>query len=468
MAESPQIMWNHCQEIIRGNVSDQHFKTWFLPMRFKSYSARNKQLTIFVPSQFFYEYIEEHFRRLLHFAIRRVFGEGIVLVYEVEVANKETVEVESDKGTDEKDTRSQSLVNVAPGPLAALGLPQDLDSQLNSKQNFDNFIEGASNKLPRSVGQAIAENPSQQAFNPLFIYGPSGVGKTHLVNAIGLRLKELHPQKRVLYLSANLFKIQYTDSIRRNTFNDFMHFYQSIDVLIMDDIQEMMGVTRTQYAFFHIFNHLRQNGRYIILTSDRPPTSMQGMEDRLITRFKCGLIAELERPEVQLRRDILKSKIKHDGLHIPQDVINYISENVSDSVRELEGVIHSLMAYSVVYNKEVDLEFAKRVMKHSMKVERKPVTMDSIIESACEHYNIRQEEIYGKSRKANIVLVRQLSMYLAQHYTKLTISKIGTLVGGRNHATVIHSVKTIEDRMKMDKDFKKTVEELENKLKEKS
>jgi chromosomal replication initiator protein len=247
-----------------------------------------------------------------------------------------------------------------------------------------------------------------------------------------------------------------------------MRFYQSIDVLIMDDIQEMIGVAKTQYAFFHIFNHLRQNGRYIILTSDRPPTAMQGMEDRLITRFKCGLMAELERPEEQLRRDILKSKIKHDGLHIPQDVINYISENVSDSVRELEGVVHSLMAYSVVYNREVDLDFAKRVMKHNLRSAQKPVTMDTIIESTCEFYNVRQEDVYGKSRKANIVLARQLSMYLAQQHTKLTISKIGTLVGGRNHATVIHSVKTIEDRMKVDKEFKKTVAELENKLKEKS
>lgn len=466
MAESPQILWQRCMEIFRSNVNEQQFQTWFMPMKFKSFSAQKMELTVFIPSQFFFEYLEAHFRRLLHLTLRRVFGAQVTLKYKVEVASNETVTVESDNVIEREAPQQATGVNKSPTMLQAVGHAQDLDSQLNSKQNFDNFIEGSSNKLPRSVGMSIAENPSQQAFNPLFIYGPSGVGKTHLVNAIGTRLKELHPEKRVLYLSANLFQIQYTDSIRRNTFNDFMRFYQSIDVLIMDDIQEMIGVAKTQYAFFHIFNHLRQNGRYIILTSDRPPTAMQGMEDRLITRFKCGLMAELERPEEQLRRDILKSKIKHDGLRIPQDVINYISENVSDSVRELEGVVHSLMAYSVVYNREVDLDFAMRVMKRSMRTEQKPVTMDAIIESTCEHYNIKQEEIYGKSRKANIVLVRQLSMYLAQQHTKLTISKIGTLVGGRNHATVIHSVKTIEDRMKVDKEFRKTVAELENKLKD--
>ena len=236
----------------------------------------------------------------------------------------------------------------------------------------------------------------------------------------------------------------------------------------MDDIQELMGVTRTQYAFFHIFNHLRQNGRQIILTSDRPPVALQGMEDRLITRFKCGLLAELERPEEELRRNILESKIKHDGLNIPRDVVEYISSNVSDSVRELEGVIHSLLAYSVVYNRNVDLELAQRVMRNNVRSEQKALTMDQIIECTCEYCHISQADVYGKSRKANIVLARQLSMYFAQHLTKLTTSRIGTLVGNRNHATVIHSVKTIENRLKTDQEFRRNVEELENKLKQRT
>ena len=237
--------------------------------------------------------------------------------------------------------------NRAPSPLQA-PMPQDLDPQLNRNYSFENFIEGVSNKLPRSVGQAIAEHPKQSTFNPLFIYGASGVGKTHLVNAIGAKIKELHPTKRVLYVSAHLFQVQYTDSVRKNTVNDFINFYQTIDVLIIDDVQEFASLTKTQNTFFHIFNHLHQNGRQLILTSDRPPTALQGMEERLLTRFKWGLLAELEKPNQQLRHDILENKIRQDGLKIPEEVIDFVSENVNDSVRELEGIVNSLMAYSVV------------------------------------------------------------------------------------------------------------------------
>ena len=433
MDKSPRDKWKECLGIIRNNLDEQRFNTWFEPIRFKSYDQDRKELTIFVPSSFFYEYLEGHYRRIMHMTIAKVFGADQHLKYEVKVAGKETVNVERDE-------------------------PTLLDKQPRAAV--------PANQSPRSIGLSIAENPSQQTFNPLFIYGPSGVGKTHLVNAIGTRMKELHPDKRVLYLSARLFEVQYTSSVRQNRINDFMHFYQSIDMLIVDDIQEMVGKQATQYTFFHIFNHLRQNGRHIILTSDRPPTALQGMEDRMITRFQSGLLAELEKPEERLRRDILESKIKHDGLRIPEKVIDYISQNVSDSVRELEGVVQSLLAYSVVFNRDVDLQFAMRIMNHNMHVERKrTITVDQIVEHACEYFQIKQEDVYGKSRKANIVLVRQLSMYLAQHHTQLTASRIGNLVGGRNHATVIHSVRTIENRLKSDKDFQKKVTELEGKLK---
>jgi len=466
MTNSPRILWAQCLEIIKGNVNEQQYQTWFSSVKFKSYDVEAKELTIYTPSQFFYEYLEEHFRSLIHLTINRVYGGNISLIYEVEVVKKSSVKIESDDVPSVENAEpSKRQANQSPTLTQAVGPAQDLDSQLNPKQTFHNFIEGVSNKLPRSIGQAIAEKPNQQTFNPLFIYGPSGVGKTHLVNAIGTRLKELHPEKRVLYLSAHLFQVQFTDSVRHNTFNDFMHFYQSIDVLIIDDIQEMIGMEKTQYAFFHIFNHLRQNGRQIILTSDRPPISMQGMEDRLLTRFKSGLLAELEKPEVQLRKDILRSKIKHDGLEIPEDVIDYISQNVSNSVRELEGVIHSLLAYSVVYNKDVDLDFAQSIIKHTPKTTDKEVSLDKIIEEVSARYNVKQEDIYGKSRKAEIVLARQLSIYLAQIYTKLSVSKIGLLIGNKNHATVLHSIKTIKNRMKADKVLKEQIDELTNILK---
>ena len=465
MTHSPQILWAQCLEIFRSNVNEQQYQTWFTPIKFKSYDIEAKELVISTPSQFFYEYLEEHFRKIIHLTIYRVFGQDVSLIYEVEVVKKGKVKLESDDSLPiSKKEPSKHNANQSPTLTQAVGPAQDLDSQLNPRQTFNNFIEGTSNKLPRSIGQAIAERPNQQTFNPLFIYGPSGVGKTHLVNAIGTRLKELHPEKRVLYLSAHLFQVQFTDSVRHNTFNDFMHFYQSIDVLIIDDIQEMIGMERTQYAFFHIFNHLRQNGRQIILTSDRPPVSMQGMEDRLLTRFKSGLLAELEKPEVQLRKDILRSKVKHDGLEIPEDVIDYISQNVSNSVRELEGVIHSLLAYSVVFNKDVDLDFAQSIIQHAPKTEPQEISLDKIVEEVSVKCNVKQEDIYGKSRKAEIVLARQISIYLAQLYTNLSASKIGLLIGNKNHATVLHSIKTIKNRMDIDKRLKEQVDELTNKL----
>ena len=466
MTTSPRILWTQCLEIFRNNVNEQQYQTWFTSIKFKSYDAEAKELVISTPTQFFYEYLEEHFRNIIHFTINRVFGGNISLVYEVEVVKNGPVKMKSDDMPSiDKTEPSKRQPNQSPTLTQAVGPAQDLDSQLNPKQTFSNFIEGTSNKLPRSIGQAIAERPNQQTFNPLFIFGPSGVGKTHLVNAIGTKLKELHPEKRVLYLSAHLFQVQYTDSIRHNTFNDFMHFYQSIDVLIIDDIQEMIGLEGTQYAFFHIFNHLRQNGRQIILTSDRPPVSMQGMEDRLLTRFKSGLLAELEKPEVQLRKDILRSKIEHDGLQIPEDVIDFISQNVSSSVRELEGVIHSLLAYSVVYNKDVDLDFAQSIIQHTPKTIVKEVSLDKIVEEVSNIYNISQEDIYGKSRKAEIVQARQLSIYLAQLHTQLSVSKIGLLIGNKNHATVLHSIKAIKNRLKTDKALKEQIDELTDILK---
>ena len=461
MTEEHQILWSRCMEMFRSNVTEQQYRTWFSPMKIKSYDAARKELTVYIPSQFFFEYLEEHFRRLIHITIGRFFGADVTLSYMVEVADNVMVNQESDSAAVLPAATSSREANKSPELAQAVGPADDLDSQLNERMSFSNFIEGTSNKLPRSVGQAIAEHPEQQTFNPLFIYGPSGVGKTHLVNAIGMRTKELHPEKRVLYLSAHLFMVQFTDARNRNVFNDFMHFYQSIDMLIVDDVQELVGMKGTQNAFFHIFNHLRQNGKQIIMTCDRPPVALQGLEDRLVTRFKSGLMAEMERPEESLRRNILHSIVKHDGLNIPDEVLDYISGNVTGSVRELEGVIHSLLAYSVVYGKDVDLSFAQRILAGRVKVEKKAITIDRIISCTCEFFNVREEELFGKSRKANIVIVRQMSMYLAHKHTKLTTGKIGAYVGNRDHATVLHGIKTIDGRLKVDKELRQQLDELE-------
>jgi chromosomal replication initiator protein len=299
----------------------------------------------------------------------------------------------------------------------------------------------------------------------MFIYGPSGCGKTHLINAIGVRTKELYPGKRVLYVSARLFQVQYTNAVVHNTLNDFINFYQTIDMLIVDDVQEWITAGKTQDTFFHIFNHLFLNGKRIILACDRPPVDLQGMNDRLLTRFACGLIAELEKPNVQLCIDILNAKCRRDGLKIPADVIQFIAETANGSVRDLEGVINSLLTYSIVYNTNVDMRLAERVVKRAVKIDNKPLTVDDILEKVCHHYNVEQQHVFSKSRKRDFVMVRQVSMYLAQKYTKMPASRIGQLIGGRDHSTVIHSCSTVEQRLKVDKEFSAELTSIENSFK---
>ena len=461
-----QSLWtDQCLPIIRNNVDEKQFRTWFDPIRIISFEQQ--VLTFGLPSQYFYEFLSEHFGRLIFSVVRRVFGEDTQLKYSLMVDQTHHLTVDIEPVSSQvmpAKARQAADGNKAPSPLQA-PMPQDLDPQLNRNYNFENFIEGMSNKLPRSVGQAIAEHPKQTTFNPLFIYGPSGVGKTHLVNAIGTRIKELYPMKRVLYVSAHLFQVQYTDSVRKNTVNDFINFYQTIDVLIIDDVQEFASLTKTQNTFFHIFNHLHQNGKQLILTSDRPPTALQGMEDRLLTRFKWGLLAELEKPNQQLRHDILESKIRREGLKMPEEVIDYVSENVNDSVRELEGVVNSLMAYSVVWNRDIDLPLAEQILKRAVKTENKPITIDMILDKVCNYFNVKQEDVFTKCRKQPVAQVRQIAMYLAQKHTNLSLARIGALIGKRTHATVLHSCNVVEDRLHVDKNFKSKMDEIEKLLK---
>lgn len=291
------------------------------------------------------------------------------------------------------------------------------------------------------------------------------MGKTHLANAIGTKIKELYPDKRVLYVSAHLFQVQYTDSVRNNTTNDFINFYQSIDILIIDDIQEFAGVTKTQNTFFHIFNHLHQNGKQLILTSDRAPVLLQGMEERLITRFKWGMVAELERPTVELRKNILRNKIHRDGLQFPPEVIDYIAENVGDSVRDLEGIVISIMAHSTIYNKEIDLELTQRIVRKVVKSESKSITVDDIINVVCKHFSLDTATIHTKSRKREVVQARQIAMFLAKSYTDFSTAKIGALIGHKDHATVLHACKTIKELREVDKTFRAEIDDIQASLK---
>ena len=465
MVNSHKALWDKCLNLIKENVTEQQFKTWFMPIVFESYSTANKTLLLQVPSHYAYEYLEQYYVGLLNKVLARCIGTDVVLRYRI-VTDKEhhlTQDVDAEQPADIEEPKT-TRANKAPTTLDT-AMPQGLNPQLNPRHTFSNYIEGDSNKLPRTVGLSIAEHPGKSTFNPFFIYGPSGCGKTHLVNAIGVQCKVLYPQKRVLYVSARLFQVQYTDAVRQNRTNDFINFYQTIDVLIVDDIQEWATATKTLATFFHIFNHLFRNGKQIILASDRPPVDLLGMKDRLLTRFSCGLIAELEKPNVQLCVDILTSKCRRDGLKIPSDVIMFIAQTANGSVRDLEGVINSLLAYSVVYNCNIDMRLAERVIKRAVKVDNHPLTVDDILEKVCTHYNVTQQNVFSRSRKRDYVITRQVSMYFAQKYTKMPASRIGQLIGNRDHSTVIHSCSTIERRMKVDKAFVEEMNSIENAFK---
>ncbi len=465
MQNSHKALWDNCLQLIKQNVTEQQYKTWFAPIVFESYSESDHTLLVQVPSPYVYEYLEQYYVGLLSKVLTRCFGTSVRLTYRIvtDKTHKLTQDVEGEQPAEIEAPRATERANQGPTVLdAAL---QDLDPQLDIHKTFQSFIEGDSNKLPRTVGLSIAEHPGKSTFNPFFIFGPSGCGKTHLINAIGVRCKEMYPQKRVLYVSARLFQVQFTDSVRRNTTNDFINFYQTIDVLIVDDIQEWATSPRTLDTFFHIFDHLFRLGKQIILASDRPPVDLDGVKDRLLTRFSCGLIAELEKPNVQLCIDILTSKCRRDGLKIPADVIQFIAETANGSVRDLEGVVNSLMAYSIVYNSNIDMRLAERIIKRAVKVDNHPLTVDDILDKVCGHFGVAQQQVFSKSRKRNYVLVRQVSMYLAQKYTKMPASRIGQLIGGRDHSTVLHSCNAIEERLKVDKAFQAEVTSIENSFK---
>ncbi|MBQ0023039.1 MAG: chromosomal replication initiator protein DnaA [Prevotellaceae bacterium] len=446
---SLQQHWAKCLEIIKDNISPQQFEATFAFVEPKSFEDRI--LVLSMPSEFIRDFIEKHFMNLMRSTFTRVFGKIDDLYYDITVA-KETnasvhekssdINIEAVSSTNNRDARK------SPDDLTAPQV-QDLDSQLRPSYNFGNFIEGDSNRLARSVGEAIAQKPAK-TFNPFFVFGPSGVGKTHLVNAIGLRVKELHPQMRVLYISAHLFTVQYTDAVRQNKVNDFIRFYQTIDTLIIDDIQELSGKIQTQNTFFHIFNHLQINGKQIILTCDRPPIAIQGLEERLLTRFKWGLQAEITKPTQTLRKNILKALVNKDGLQIPESILKFISEHVDESVRDLEGIINSLMAHSICYNCEINMNLVQKILPRFVEVNEHPITIDNVKQSVCEYFKIKPSTIDSRCRKQDVAYARQVAMFLSCEFTDCNNTQIGLQIGNRNHATVVHAINTVKDMMEMD------------------
>lgn len=452
MDNTPEEIWESCLTFIKNNIGEQPFNTWFKPIGF--YSFVNNKLYLSVPNEFFVEYIESHFLDILRVTILKFYGK-ISLGYHIQIGEEGINEGSTTASQAVKSTKISSSIPVAPE------VPE-LDSNLNPGYTFENFVQGDCNKLPSAIAHSISEK-YQNTFNPYFIYGASGVGKSHLVNAIGTKVLELHPQKRVIYVSAHLFMIQFTESRKNNTFNDFMNFYQSIDVLIIDDIQEIAGKEKTQEAFFNIFNHLHRNQKQLILTCDRPPVSLEGMEERLLSRFKWGMIAELEEPDYNLRKSILEFKTQQQGLDISEEVINYIAENVNGSVRNLEGIINSIIAHSIVINSEINIELAEKVISKVVSTHKKSVTIDTILETVCKKYSLKTHNLVSSSRKKEIVHARQITMYLSQKLTNMSSTQIGSRLK-RDHATVLHSCTLIENRLSTDKAFQEELRQLENTL----
>ena len=450
--------WDNCLAIIKDNVSEATFNTWFADIKPIKYEGNT--LTIQVKSNFVYEFLEGNFVDLLRSTLFKVMGKGTQLMYSVLTDKDNNLSMEV--GTENYSTKGSGNSGNNT-PKAMQEVVQELDPMLISRYTFENYVEGISNRLSRSVALSVADKPGR-AFNPLFIHGSSGVGKTHLVNAIGVRIKELHPQLRVLYVSAHLFQVQYTDSILQKNFNDFMRFYQSIDVLIIDDIQEFAGLQKTQNAFFHIFNHLHLNGKQLIMTSDRSPAQLQGMEERLITRFKWGMTAEIEKPDLELRKNILRNKIHKDGLKFPEEVISYIAENVNASIRDLEGIVVSIMAHSTINNSDIDINLARRIVGDFSNYEKKTITIDEIIKTVADYYGVEVSAINTRSRKREVVLVRQVAMFLAKKHLDLSTSKIGQYVGNRDHATVLHACKTVTNLADTDKQFRTELHEIDQAL----
>jgi chromosomal replication initiator protein len=468
-------VWNRCLKIIKDNVPSISYRTWFepiIPLKLES-----NILTIQVPSPFFYEYLEEQYIDILRKVLRKELGYEAKLEYSVVMENNGyasskpyTVKLPA-RNQKELKNKPVSVPIDAEGttiknPFIIPGLKKlNIDPMLNPENSFTNFVEGDCNRLARSAGYAVANNPGGTAFNPLLIYGESGLGKTHLAQAIGIQVKEKFQEKTVLYVNANKFQTQFVDSIRNNNKNDFIHFYQMIDVLVIDDVHEFAGKEKTQDAFFHIFNHLHQSGKQLILTSDKPPVELQGLEQRLLSRFKWGLAADLQIPDFETRIAILRQKTYKDGIDLPNDVIEYIATHITDNIRELEGALISLLAQSTLNKKEITLDLAKDMIDKLIKNTKREISIEYIQKMVCNYFNIPIEQIQSKTRKREIVQARQVAMFFSKNLTKASLATIGSQIGGKDHATVLHACKTVNNLIETDKRFRIQIDEIEKKLK---
>ena len=470
-------IWEKCLKVIRDNIPYQSYKTWFDPI--VPIKLDGNVLTIQVPSQFFYEWLEEHYISLLKKTIKKELGPSGRLEYSVIMDNafNDARPISVNYPTSERKATQNKPVTMPidlnpkrtrdiPNPFIIPGLKKiKVESQLVESLSFDNFIEGDCNRLARSAGWAISENPGKTAFNPLLIYSNVGLGKTHLGHAIGLQVKNNFPEKIVLYVKTNEFVNQYIESVRNNNQNDFIHFYQMIDVLIMDDIQFIAGKEKTQDVFFHIFNHLHQNNKQLVLTSDKPPVELKGMEPRLLSRFKWGLAADLQVPDLETRIAILQTKLYKDGIEMPYEVVEYLAYSITTNIREMEGALISILAQSTLNKKAITLELARQMIDKFVKNTTREISIDYIQKVVCDYFSLPLELINSKTRKREIVQARQLAMFFSKKHTKSSLATIGLHCGNKDHATVLHACRTVNNLLETDKRFRVYVEDIDKKLK---
>ncbi|MEM7109963.1 MAG: chromosomal replication initiator protein DnaA, partial [Bacteroidota bacterium] len=441
MREDCESIWNDCLRVISEKVAEQSFNTWFSPII--PIKCDEKALTIQVPSQFFYEWLEEHYVHILKKAITSVMGNDARLEYSVIV----------DRGNSHSQPLSVNLPNK--GNANGYGTGKDeyvspfhlktvdslyQQSQLNRNYTFDTYIEGDCNRLARSAGYAVAQKPGVTSFNPLMLYGGVGLGKTHLVQAIGNEIKRKVHNSFVLYVSSEKFTNQFIDALKNNKIQEFQNFYMQVDILIIDDVQFLAGKERTQEIFFHIFNHLHQAGKQIVMTSDCPPRDLKGLEERLLSRFKWGLTADLQTPDYETRVAIIQRKMQADGISIPDNVLEYLAYSVDTNIRELEGVLISLIAHASLNKVEIDLELAKQTLKNIVQDIETEVGIDYIQKTVAEYFKVEVDSLKDKIRKKEIVIARQVAMYFSKEYTNHSLKSIGYHFGGRDHSTVIHAV----------------------------
>ena len=453
--------WNRCLDVIKANLPTEQFNAWFAPIVAVDFDQENNRITLRAPSKFFVEKIEGRYLSILSAALKMVFGENVKLTYKYNVVGADDAtaieQTEDNSSVKLKQELKIRKPRVATNPFQEADTLEDIDPQLNPKYTFENYCSSMSNKLAVSIGQAIAEHPEMKTYNPLFVFGSTGVGKTHLLQAIGIKLKENNPRMRVLYVSSRVFESQFTTAVLQKKVNDFINFYQSIDVLLLDDIQFLAGKEKTQNTFFHIFNHLHQHQRQLVMSSDCRPSDLDGMEPRLISRFKWGMTVELEKPDFELRRKFLAMRAAQDGLNIDDEVLDFIATHVTDSVRELEGIMVALLAHATMLGQDITIDLARSVIGNTVKVSQRQVTFKSIAETVADYYNLPTEVIYGKSRKREISDARQLVMYLAKKEAQMSSPSIGAKLD-RTHATVLHACIQIEQRMSIEKDFSREVQ----------